>query len=228
MCSPFRGLSVLLHESDLADAGSGVTQQVWLPGLQWSEQYKPSSFFPSAKILSIKLLLPVFFLHRLSKQERRMQPRVGNFFVCAVCSVMLDPLQPHELQPTRLHCPWNFPGKILEWVAMSSSRGNFPAQGSNIYVLCLLHWLADSLPLCLLGSPWGAPQSNSKVEIRLEAFTPKLKQVGTAGAFQPALPMRIICSFKYRPWPNPDPANWNLWGLGMGIFESFSSESVIQ
>ena len=120
-----------------------------------------------------------------------MQPRVGNFSMCAVCSVLLDPLQPHELQPTRLHCPWNFPGKILEWVAMSSSRGNFPAQGSNLCVLCLLHWLADFLPLCLLGSPWGAPQSNSKVEIRLEAFTPKLKQVGTAGAFQPALPMRF-------------------------------------
>ena len=111
---------------------------------------------------------------------------------------------------------------------MPSSRGNFPTQGSNLHVLCLLHWLADSLPLCLLGSSWGASWSNSKVEIRLEASTPKLKQVGTAGAFQPGLTMRIICSFKYRPWPIPDPANWNLWGLGMGIFESFPSESVIQ
>ena len=34
--------------------------------------------------------------------------------------------------------------KILGWIAMSSSRGFFATQGSN---LCLLHWQADSLPL---------------------------------------------------------------------------------
>jgi len=28
-----------------------------------------------------------------------------------VCSVMSDYLQPHGLYPTRLFCPWNFPGK---------------------------------------------------------------------------------------------------------------------
>ena len=27
------------------------------------------------------------------------------------CSVMSDTLQPHGLQPTRLLCPWDFPGK---------------------------------------------------------------------------------------------------------------------
>ena len=30
------------------------------------------------------------------------------------CSVVLDSLQPHGLQPTRLLCPRNSPGKILE------------------------------------------------------------------------------------------------------------------
>ena len=30
--------------------------------------------------------------------------------VCT-CSVMSDSLQPHGLKPTRLLCPWNFPGK---------------------------------------------------------------------------------------------------------------------
>ena len=92
MCSPFRGLSVL-HESDLADAGSGVTQQVWLPGLQWSEQYEPFSFFPPAKILSMKLLLPVFFLHYLSKWERRIQLRVGNICMYAQsCWTLCNPM----------------------------------------------------------------------------------------------------------------------------------------
>ena len=36
---------------------------------------------------------------------------------------------------------------ILEWVAMLSSRGFFPTQGSNLHLLCLLHWQAGSLPL---------------------------------------------------------------------------------
>ena len=38
--------------------------------------------------------------------------------------------------------------RILEWVAMSFSRGSFLTQGSNPH---LLHWQADSLPLSCLG-----------------------------------------------------------------------------
>ena len=34
--------------------------------------------------------------------------------------------------------------RILEWAAISFSRGIFPTQGSNP---CLLHWQVDSLPL---------------------------------------------------------------------------------
>ena len=36
---------------------------------------------------------------------------------------------------------------ILEWIAISSSRGIFPTQGSNLSLLRLLHWQVDSLPL---------------------------------------------------------------------------------
>ena len=85
MCSPFRGLSVL-HESDLADAGSGVTQQVWLPGLQWSEQYEPFSFFPSAKILSIKLLLP-FFSSTIYLNGKGEFNQGWGIFVCVLSRV---------------------------------------------------------------------------------------------------------------------------------------------
>ena len=35
--------------------------------------------------------------------------------------------------------------KILEWVAMPSSRGIFLTQGSNPHLLCLLHWQVGSL-----------------------------------------------------------------------------------
>jgi len=40
--------------------------------------------------------------------------------------------------------------RILEWVAISSSRGIFPTQGSNPH---LLHWQMDSLSLGHLGVP---------------------------------------------------------------------------
>ena len=45
--------------------------------------------------------------------------------------------------------------RILEWVAISYSRGSScsrSTQGSNLYLLHLLHWQADSLPLCYLES----------------------------------------------------------------------------
>ena len=37
--------------------------------------------------------------------------------------------------------------RILEWVAISYSRGSSPTQGSNPCLLHLLHWQADSLPM---------------------------------------------------------------------------------
>ena len=42
--------------------------------------------------------------------------------------------------------------RILEWVAISSSRGSFWPR-KNPHVLCLLHWQVDSLPRCHMGSP---------------------------------------------------------------------------
>ena len=43
--------------------------------------------------------------------------------------------------------------RILEWVAMTSSKGIFQTQGSNLCLLHLLHWKAGSLPLAPLGKP---------------------------------------------------------------------------
>ena len=43
--------------------------------------------------------------------------------------------------------------RVLEWVAISSSRGIFPTQGSNLRLLCLLDWQVGSLPLVPSGKP---------------------------------------------------------------------------
>ena len=83
--------------------------------------------------------------------------------VC-VCVYVLSPsvvsisLQPYKLQPARLLCPWNFPGKNTGVGCHFLLEGNFPTQGLNPCLLCLLNWQADSLSLHSLGIPnisWG-------------------------------------------------------------------------
>ena len=46
-------------------------------------------------------------------------------------SVLFDSMQPHELQPARLLCPWNSPGKSTGVGSHSLLQGIFPIQGSN-------------------------------------------------------------------------------------------------
>ena len=41
-------------------------------------------------------------------------------------SVMFNSLQPHGLQPTRLLCPWDFPGKNIQVGCHFLLQGNFP------------------------------------------------------------------------------------------------------
>ena len=48
------------------------------------------------------------------------------------CSGMPNSLQPHRLQPTRLLCPWDFPGKTAGVGCHFLLQGIFPTQGSNL------------------------------------------------------------------------------------------------
>ena len=66
---------------------------------------------------------------------------------------MFDYWWPHGLWPTRLLCPWNFPGKNTGVDCHCLLQGIFPAQESNLCLLCLLHWHVDSLPLAPPGKP---------------------------------------------------------------------------
>ena len=60
------------------------------------------------------------------------------------CYVMSDSLRPHELQPTRLLCLWDYASKTTGVGCHFLLQGIFLTQGLN---LGLLHWQADSLPL---------------------------------------------------------------------------------
>jgi len=45
-----------------------------------------------------------------------------------------------------------FQARILKWVSISY-LGDLPNPGIKPHISCLLHWQADSLPLCHMGFP---------------------------------------------------------------------------
>ena len=63
--------------------------------------------------------------------------------VCSFTQSCLT-LRSHELQPARLLCPWDFPGKNTGVGCHFILQGIFPTQALNPL---LLHWQEDSLPL---------------------------------------------------------------------------------
>ena len=56
--------------------------------------------------------------------------------LCSVTSVTSDSLRPHGLQPTRLLCPWDSPGKNTGVGCHALLQGILPTQGSNPHLHC--------------------------------------------------------------------------------------------
>ena len=70
------------------------------------------------------------------------------FVVCVLSdSVISDSLRTLGLEPARLPCPWNFPGKNTGGGCHFFLEGIFLTQGLNLCCFHLLHWQVDSLPL---------------------------------------------------------------------------------
>ena len=67
-------------------------------------------------------------------------------------SVVSNSLQPHGLQPARLPCPWDSPGKNTGVACHFLFQGIVPTQGSNPCLLCLLHCRQILYPLSHLGA----------------------------------------------------------------------------
>ena len=73
----------------------------------------------------------------------------------SVCSYSLSHVQLFAtpwLQPSRLLCPWDSPGKNTGVGGHFPLRGIFPNQGSNPHLQRPLHWQADALALHHLGT----------------------------------------------------------------------------
>ena len=72
---------------------------------------------------------------------------------CSVTSVVSDSLWPCGLQPIRLLCPWDSPGKNTGVGCHDLLQGIFRTQGLNPHFLHFLHWQTGSLLLAPSGKP---------------------------------------------------------------------------
>ena len=72
---------------------------------------------------------------------------------CSVTLVVSDFVWPYGLLPARLLCPWDSSGKNTGVGCHALRQGIFLTQGSNLHLLCLLHWQGGSLPLAPPGKP---------------------------------------------------------------------------
>ena len=90
-----------------------------------------------------------FFLSLVPRHGQTIEP----VHECQVTSVVSDSLRPYRLQPARLLCPWDSPGKHTGVGCHALLQGIFPTQGSNLRLLCLLHWQGGSVPLAPPGKP---------------------------------------------------------------------------
>ena len=87
-------------------------------------------------------------------EEDLMLPWTGTCYSCACakslhsCSTLCSPM---DCSPSGSPVHEVLQARILEWVALL--QGIFLTQGSNLSLLCLLHWQAGSLPLAPPGKP---------------------------------------------------------------------------
>ena len=89
----------------------------------------------------------VFTENYLSLRIKTLSQGETIFILARLCmpdvtSVMSDSVWPHGLQPTRLLCPRDSPGKSTRVGCHALLQGIFPTQGLNQSLLCLLHWQA--------------------------------------------------------------------------------------
>ena len=94
--------------------------------------------------------------------------RVRAHARACMCLVVSVSLGIHGLQPSRLLCPWDFPGKNTGVGCYRLLQGIFLTQGSHPCFMQLLHWQGDSLPTAPHGKTYfDPPKSFTKGKVNL-------------------------------------------------------------
>ena len=113
--------------------------------------------------ISYRLFKSFFFFGSVNQKDNYLPGiffQIFSFYLFLVCvcmlshSVVANCLQPHGLSPARHRCPHHFPGMSIGVSCHFLVQGIFPTQGSNLHLLCLLHWQEDSLPVRRLEIPF--------------------------------------------------------------------------
>ena len=123
---------------------------------------------PTARIAILKSsrLSLLSVLHMLSHVILTLVPKGEVLVLLSFCnwenrlkevvdSVASNSLQPPGLWPSRLFCPWDFSGKNTGVGCHFLLWGIIMTQESNLCLLHLLYWQADSLPLAPPQRGWG-------------------------------------------------------------------------
>ena len=79
---------------------------------------------------------------------------------------MFNTVQPHGLEPARLLCPWDSPGKNTGVGCHALLQGIFLTQGWNPH---LIHWQVGSLPLAPPG--WTPADICDVLLLQIDSFT---------------------------------------------------------
>ena len=91
---------------------------------------------------------------------------------CSVASAVSDSLRPHRMQPTRLPCPWDSPGKNTGVSCHAFLRGIFPTQGSKLRLLCLMHCRRIPCPWATREAPFDSTGIFKQL-FKINLFHPK-------------------------------------------------------
>ena len=105
---------------------SCISRWILYHGVTWEALFLGQITFYACKCLFVQfgfLYFPLFWSKRKSES--------------VICSAMSDSLRPQGLGPTRLLCPWDFPGNNTRVGCNFLLQGIFVTQGSNPCLLCL-------------------------------------------------------------------------------------------
>ena len=155
VCEVAQSCPTLCYPMDCSPPGSAVRGILQARILQWVAMPSSRGSFPTEGS-NRGLPLCRRILYGLCRQGSCMCVCVYLYMgICMrtrACSIVSDSAIPW-LWPTRLLCPWNFPGKNTGVGCHFLLQRIFLTQVSNSNLLHLLHWQEDSLPPVPAGKP---------------------------------------------------------------------------
>ena len=111
---------------------------------------------------------------------------------CLVAQSCPTPHDPMDFSPPGSSVHGDSPGKNTRVGCHALFQGIFPTQGSNLSLLCLLHWPAGSLPLappCCPASPVKDPLEKNKCHLGLT-------QSGWKALWRPQWPCVVVATVR--------------------------------